>query len=158
MVLRLAAGTFLVVAHAWLWTEPLTGATIDRELDPVEQELLTRSKYNDSWFAWWKGAETTVHPDPDQHNYWWNALFELWPKSMSASYDQPWWHTLWTATDILVVSLLNMTGGLIFGPYWPIIRVCLRILLGFSMIFAASLAMGFAWQAVSPLYNMVVAI
>eukprot|EP00971_Amphidinium_carterae_P091363 1808596-Amphidinium_carterae.1 len=154
MSFRLAAGALLVVTHAWIWNEPISGTQWTKELDPVEQELYLRSKANDSWFSWWHESETSDVPPQPKTTSWREVLRDSIPKNIMGFYDQPWWHTVWTATDLLVVGLLNVTGSLLFGQYWPAVRVGLRVLLGLSMVFAASLAMGFAWQAVSPVFNL----
>eukprot|EP00971_Amphidinium_carterae_P351827 6492298-Amphidinium_carterae.1 len=155
MSVRFAVGALLVVTHAWIWNEPVSAATGIKELDSNEQELFARSKANDSWFRWWHESDPTEPVQSPKASSWWESLFEFIPQSTYYLSDQPWWRTLWTATDLFVVGLLNITGGLLFGHYWPVVRVCLRMLLGLSVIFAASLALGFAWQAVSPVYNLV---
>eukprot|EP00971_Amphidinium_carterae_P163039 3232376-Amphidinium_carterae.1 len=154
MGIKLAVGALIVVTHARIivvthariWNEPLSNTLGSRELDAEEQELLAQSRANDSWYSWWYGLEIDEPSSPTQPLPWWKSSFELLSSSMSAIHEASWWRTAWTATDLIVVGLLNMTGGLLFGHYWPVVCVALRVLLGLSLVFATSLALGFAWQ------------
>eukprot|EP00971_Amphidinium_carterae_P109570 2169532-Amphidinium_carterae.1 len=84
MSFRLAIGALLVVTHAWIWNDPLVSEPDDRKLDPVELELLARSRANDTWFSWWRTSEQTSATSPEKSDFWWDRLFETIPKSIAA--------------------------------------------------------------------------